>query len=206
MSVIRVKADVQPFICGERSSSLLLSFNSLFFKLFSLLIRIGNCWKNGCSAGVFAYAIGAEVPEIAKYPVKFPDNREFSWRLVRSALRRQPGSPAVGDGLQPAPHRPGNPGFSRIRLCLQTPDLPISGPKLPKVSGPVRGNSRFAEIFGGDRFDHDCRPINTVQPHQFMPSRSSIIGISTNSGTEFLRNLKMVARAPSTSHSPRRKG
>jgi hypothetical protein len=34
---------------------------------------------------------------------------------------------------------------------------------LPKVSGPVRGNSRFAEIISGDRFDHDCRPIKAVQ-------------------------------------------
>jgi hypothetical protein len=31
----------------------------------------------------------------AKFPVKFPVSREFAWRRVRSALRRQPGSPAL---------------------------------------------------------------------------------------------------------------
>src|SRR6202011_25777 len=36
-------------------------------------------------------------PRIAKFPVKFPDTRQFAWRLVRSALRRQPASPAPGD-------------------------------------------------------------------------------------------------------------
>lgn len=36
------------------------------------------------------------------------------------------------------------------------------GRESPKVSGPVGGNSRFAEIFGGDWFDHDCRPTLAV--------------------------------------------
>src|ERR1700722_8273713 len=31
----------------------------------------------------------------AKFPVKFPDSREFVWRRVRSALRRQPASPGL---------------------------------------------------------------------------------------------------------------
>src|SRR6266404_9086711 len=35
-------------------------------------------------------------PRIAEFPVKFPDTREFAWRQVRSALRRQPGSPVLG--------------------------------------------------------------------------------------------------------------
>src|SRR5258707_7098578 len=34
-------------------------------------------------------------PKIAIFPVKFPVSREFVWRPVRSALRRQPGSAAV---------------------------------------------------------------------------------------------------------------
>jgi hypothetical protein len=75
---------------------------------------------------------------------------------VRS-LRGQPASPAFGDSLQLGPHRPGSPGFSRFRLCLQATGLSIPGVKSPKVSGPDCGNSRFAEIIGGDRFDHDCR-------------------------------------------------
>ena len=62
--------------------------NSLFLKLFSLLIRVGNCWKNNCGAGVFRYATGSNRPEIAKFPV----NREFGRRLIRSALQRQPGT------------------------------------------------------------------------------------------------------------------
>jgi hypothetical protein len=33
----------------------------------------------------------------------------------------------------------------------------ISGAKLPEVSGRFRENSRFAEIFGRDQFDRDCR-------------------------------------------------
>ena len=36
-------------------------------------------------------------PEIAEFPVKFPVSREFAWRPVRSALRRQPTSLALGD-------------------------------------------------------------------------------------------------------------
>ena len=34
-------------------------------------------------------------PRIAKFPAKFPDTREFAWRLVRSALRRQPSIPGL---------------------------------------------------------------------------------------------------------------
>ena len=94
---------------------------------------------------------------------------------MRSALRRQPLSPASGDSLQPAPHRPGNPSISRIRLCLQTPDLPISGAKLPKVSGPFRENSRFAENIGRDRFDHDCRPRVSSILRALIRFRSKLI-------------------------------
>jgi hypothetical protein len=36
-------------------------------------------------------------PKKANFPVKFPVSREFAWRRVRSALRRQPTSPAPGD-------------------------------------------------------------------------------------------------------------
>jgi hypothetical protein len=31
-------------------------------------------------------------PKPQKFPAKFPGSRQFAWRLVRSALRRQPGS------------------------------------------------------------------------------------------------------------------
>src|ERR1700733_1937443 len=73
-------------------NSLIPAKNSLFLEIFSLLICVGNWAKSDCSAAVSCYKIGLESPEIAKLPVKFPDNREFAWRPVRSALRRQPGT------------------------------------------------------------------------------------------------------------------
>ena len=36
--------------------------------------------------------IVSQTPGITNFPVKFPVSREFAWRRVRSALRRQPGS------------------------------------------------------------------------------------------------------------------
>jgi len=74
------------------------------------------------------------------------------------AWRRQPGISAFGQAPQGAREWAGNPGFSRIRFRLQTPSSPILRLKSPKVSGHVRGYSRFAETIGGDWFDHDCRP------------------------------------------------
>jgi hypothetical protein len=65
--------------------------NFRFFELFSLLIHAGNSWRNGRSAGLFRGQISFERPEITKFPVKFPDSREFLWRLIRSAPRRRPG-------------------------------------------------------------------------------------------------------------------
>ena len=44
---------------------------------------------------------------------------------------------------------------SSLSLDSNSPDM---GRKSPKVSGPVREYSRFAETIGGDWFDHDCRP------------------------------------------------
>jgi hypothetical protein len=84
-------------------------------------------------------------------------------------LPPQPPSPASGLSLQPAPHRPGNPGFFGFRLCLQTPGLLISGEKRRKVSGHFPKNSRFAETIGGDWFDHDCRPAMALCRGRFGP-------------------------------------
>jgi hypothetical protein len=67
--------------------------NSLFFEIFSLIICVGNCSRSDCSAAVSWYSIVPLSPRIAKFPVKFPDTREFAWRRARSALRRQPGGP-----------------------------------------------------------------------------------------------------------------
>lgn len=49
------------------------------------------------------------------------DNRRAGIRC--SNLPPQPGSPSVGDGLQPEPYRPGNPSFSRTQGSLQAPSL-----------------------------------------------------------------------------------
>ena len=64
--------------------------NSLFVEKISLLVRVGNYAKSRCGAAGSRYEIGSWSPEIAKFPVKFPVSREFAWRPVRSALRRQP--------------------------------------------------------------------------------------------------------------------
>jgi hypothetical protein len=81
--------------CGL--NSLLPLTNSLLFEIFSLLICTGNCAKNRCGTAVSCSKIVSGSPEIAVFPVKFPVSREFAWRRVRSALRRQPGSPAIGE-------------------------------------------------------------------------------------------------------------
>src|SRR5258705_10324740 len=80
-----------------RQNSLLPAKNSLFFKIFSLLICVGNFTRSRCGAAVSCYEIGPGSLEIAKFPVKFPVSREFAWRPARSALRRQPGSAAPRD-------------------------------------------------------------------------------------------------------------
>ena len=46
---------------------------------------------------------------------------------------------------------------------IQPPKLSIPGRQLAKVSGPARDYSRFPEIAGGDRFDHDYRPHVAVK-------------------------------------------
>src|ERR1700687_2234089 len=84
---------------GCRVNSLFLVLNSLFFKIFSLLNSVGNCSRSRCSTAVTCYEIGSLCPEIAKFPVKFPVSREFQWRRVRSALRRQPASPDLREAV-----------------------------------------------------------------------------------------------------------
>jgi hypothetical protein len=73
--------------------------NSLILKIFSLLNSVGNCSRSLCSTAVSCYQISSLSPEIAIFPVKFPVSREFAWRRVRSALRRQPSSHSTGDSF-----------------------------------------------------------------------------------------------------------
>jgi hypothetical protein len=47
-------------------------------------------------------------------------------------LPPQPPSPAVSDSLQPAPHRPGNPGFSCVQLVSRLPLSHSSGRNVGK--------------------------------------------------------------------------
>jgi hypothetical protein len=54
-------------------------------------------WRSRCGTGVFGIDIASATPKSANFPVKFPVCREFVGRRVRSALRRQPGSPAIGE-------------------------------------------------------------------------------------------------------------
>jgi hypothetical protein len=48
------------------------------------------------------------------FPVKFPVSREFIWRQVRSALRRQPGSAVLGENAWIFAEKPANGGLLRI--------------------------------------------------------------------------------------------
>jgi hypothetical protein len=115
-------------------NSLILSKKSLFFKKVSLLICVGNYWRSGCNASVSCIEIGSQSPKIAKFPVKFPVSREFAWRRVQSALRRQPGIPALGE-MAPDSRRKARQwrAFS-IRRPVSV--LPISWNK-----GRIRGKS-----------------------------------------------------------------
>jgi hypothetical protein len=99
---------------SEFLNSLIPAKNSLFFEILSLLICVGNCAKSDCGAAVSCYEIGLGSPEIAKFPVKFPISREFAWRRVRSALRRQPTSPARREMSLSLGERPANGGLLRI--------------------------------------------------------------------------------------------
>ena len=70
--------------------SLFLRQNSLFFENFSLLSSLGSCSNNHCGAVVSCSEIGGLGRKAAVFLVKFPVCREFTCRLVRTALGRQP--------------------------------------------------------------------------------------------------------------------
>jgi hypothetical protein len=78
--------------CVDRFDSLLRLRNSLFVRIVSLLICLGNCPSSACSTEVSYSEIDPHRPKTGKFPVKFPVSREFARRRVRSALRRQGGS------------------------------------------------------------------------------------------------------------------
>ena len=94
------------------NNSLIQLISSLFLENLSLLICLGNCARSHCSAAVSSHEIGSGSLKIAKFPVKFPVSREFAWRRVRSALRRQPASPRFREFPSLDEKRPLNAGFS----------------------------------------------------------------------------------------------
>jgi hypothetical protein len=78
--------------CVDHFDSLLRFRNSLFVRIVSLLVCVGNCRRSACSTEVSCSETDPHRPKTAKFPVKFPVTRETAWRQVRSALRRQGGS------------------------------------------------------------------------------------------------------------------
>ena len=78
--------------CVDHFDSLLRFRNSLFVRIVSLVVCVGNCRRSACSTEVSCSETDPHRPKTAKFPVKFPVTRETAWRQVRSALRRQGGS------------------------------------------------------------------------------------------------------------------
>lgn len=66
--------------------------NTLLAKNNSLLVETGNQRKATAVAAVFGSIQCLQAAKFCQFPKKFPVCREFSWRRVRPALRRQPGS------------------------------------------------------------------------------------------------------------------
>jgi hypothetical protein len=123
---------------SEFLNSLIPAKNSLFFEIFSLLICVGNCAKSDCSAAVSCYEIGLGSLEIAKFPVKFPVSREFAWRRVRSALRRQPGIPRFKEFPSLVAERPANGWLFQLLKVSSCAILELIRRKLPKVSSRIQ--------------------------------------------------------------------
>jgi hypothetical protein len=61
---------------------------------------------------------------MTKFPVKFPVSREFGWRRVRSALRRQPGSRRLGENAPDSSRKACQQRAFAIRRSVSV--LPIS--------------------------------------------------------------------------------
>ena len=112
---------------------------------------LGNLLKSAYDTVVSCFGIVVLRSEIVIFPVKFPVCREFSWRQVRYALRRQPGILAFCQAPKQTRNKAGNTGFLRISFRLYTPDSEILERQSAKVSGHPHEYSRFAEIDAGDR-------------------------------------------------------
>jgi hypothetical protein len=137
-------------------NSLIPAKNSLFFEIFSLLICVGNCAKSDCGAAVSCYEIGLGSPEIAKFPVKFPVSREFAWRRVRSALRRQPGSPEAGNSTPQRREKPAVGGLFQFRAVSELPNWRIHRPFREKSPATTANIPVFGRLSLETGFDLHC--------------------------------------------------
>jgi hypothetical protein len=108
-----------------------------------------------CSAAVSCSEIWTWSPKIAKFPVKFPDSREFAWRRVRSALRRQPASPTPG-GIGPDGRRKAHQ-WRAFAIWCPVSVLPISRHQ-DGIRRKSPANALNIPVFGRRRpesaFDH----------------------------------------------------
>jgi len=124
---------------------------TLFFERGSLLIRLGNLARSACGTIIYHQASSAFGPKIAIFAAKFPVCREFARRQVRSALRRQPGSPRIAGSSRYLVRSPANGGVlhaGRRSLCSRWLGQRANS---PKVSGPDWENSLFWRTGARDR-------------------------------------------------------
>ena len=94
----------------------------------------GNCSRSGCNTDASRIGFSLSHAKQAKFPVKFPVSREFMWRLVRSALRRQPASPADRE-TAPDSHRKARQWRVFLIRCL------VSVLRFHESKGRIRGKS-----------------------------------------------------------------
>src|SRR6266404_3732418 len=181
------------------SKSLIPFENSLFFKIFSLIICVGNCSRSDCSAAVSWYSIVPLSPRIAKFPVKFPDTREFAWRRVRSALRRQPGSPALREAV---PDSRRNARQQRAFLIQRTvsslPISPAEGRNCQKSLATCRNIPVFGRRQPETGFDPHCMPGASSRLKVFqcldryrIRRRVVLMGIQPGRPIAYLRATKL---------------
>jgi hypothetical protein len=173
---------LQPGRVGRLGNSLIKPFSSLFSETFSLLIWVGNCEKSPCSAAVSGWETRSRIPRIEKFPVIFPVSREFTWRRVRSALRRQPRSQRLGENAS----RTGGKARQWRAFAIRSPVsvLPIArySDRIPRKSP---ANTVNIPVFGRRRpetwFDHALRDEGGGR--FWAPRRSLNIGLSVLTGT-----------------------
>jgi hypothetical protein len=150
--------------------SLLRLRNSLFGRIISLLIFVGNCPKSGCSTAVSYYDSGLWVAEISKFPVKFPVSREFPWRRVRSPLRRQPTSHSTGgSGRAPVETAAFYRLFARLSQVSSLPKMAILARICRKSLAQTAEIPVFVETIGGDWFDRHWTVGVAVNLRRFGP-------------------------------------